>query len=489
MSVRRSLGIATLTRGAVFVISFVTVVVVSRLLSPEEIGIFSVSVAILGFAHVFRDFGVGQYLVQVKEVTREKRRAAFTVTLAFSWSIAVLLAAANPLVADFYGNAGVGEILLLLAINFVILPFGSPLRNLLQREMKFGSLAVVNLSNHLVQSATTIAMAWLGASYASMAWGSIAGNIANVVVLLLISPTRALDWPTRHGLREVLSFGSRASVASLAGSAGAAAPDLILGRTLGFAEVAFYSRAKGLISMALDQLMYVVRSVYAPAFAQGFREGRDGATLYVQTVGLLLGLTVPVIALLALLAPYLILWLFGPQWERSAPLGSLFCIFALVIAPFTLASTSLVASGHVGPMMRSRLVIESVRVAVMLVSIVASLEVVAVLLGAVYFVEAWTSMRALRTSLGLTARRLWAGIWRSYALLPCVLAGPALVVGVDHWWRDLPVLVVLPLAATAALAGWLAGLALLEHPLQAEARHAAAWLGVKWRKLSDRGQD
>lgn len=468
MSVRRSLGIASLTRMAVFVLSLGTVVVVSRLLTPEEIGIFSVSVALIGFGHIFRDFGVGQYLIQVKQVTREHRRAAFTVTLAFSWAVAMLLWAARPYAAAFYRVEGIADVLLVLGISFLILPFAAPLRTLLQRDMQFGKLAIVGLVNQGVQSGVTIAMAWSGASYMSMAWGAVAGNLANVVVLLCISPRGALDWPTRHGLGDVLRFGSRASAAALTGEAGAAAPDLILGRTLGLADVAFFSRANSLISMVLRQLLDVVRNVYTPAFAKGMREGHDGAAVYTRTMGLLLGVTLPAMGVLALLSPYLIVFMFGPQWQRSGPLGAMLCVFAMLIAPFALAGASLVATGHIGLLMRYRFVIEVLRIAALLVSVVQPLEVVVATLGLVYAAEAVLFQRALGLTLGLRLRPFWSGIARSYALVPAALVGPAGFLLAFAGDGMVGVLGVLCWAAALAAAGWLGGVFLLHHPLRGE---------------------
>lgn len=480
MSVRRSLGITAVTRLAVVVLSFATVVIVSRLLTPEEIGIFSVTVGVVTLGHVFRDFGVGQYLIQAPEITRQRKRAAFTVTLAFSWSIAVLLALLQPLVVRFYADERVGRVLWLLVVNFVILPFGAPLRTLLQRDMKFDKLAVVTLANHLTQSGVTVGSAWFGASYMSMAWGSIAGNLANVIVLIAISPRGALDWPTRHGLGEVLRFGTKASTASLAGAAGDAAPDLILGRTLGFADVAFYSRARGLIGMALDQVMNVVRSVYTPAYAKGVREGQSAATMYTQTVGLLLGLTVPVVGMLAVLAPTLITWLFGEAWARSGPLGTMFCLFALLTAPFTLAAPSLVAAGHVGAMMRVRLAVEGARVLALLSSLWWPLEVVVAALGLVYAVEAWLSMRALRLHIGLQTGALLRAIARSYALGLCAVVPPLLLVTfTPRPWADQAAWALLGIAAATAMAGWVAGLVALNHPLWPEVRAVAGRLATR----------
>lgn len=481
MSARRSLGLTTATRLVVVALSFLTVVIVSRLLAPEEIGIFSVSVALVGIAHVFRDFGVAHFLLQTPEVTTQRKRAAFTVTLAFSWSMAGLLGALHPLASNFYDDERVGKVLLFMVVNFLILPFGAPLRTMLQRELQFGRLAVVNLSNHFVQSGVTIGAAWFGASYLSMAWGSIAGNLANVVVLLIVSPKGALDWPTRHGLREVLSFGGKSTTATLAGAMGGAAPDLILGRTLGFADVAYFSRAKGLIGMALDQLMVVVSTVYTPTFAKGVREGRDAALLYAQTSSLLLGLTVPVIALLAVLAPTLIVSLFGEPWARSGPLGAMLCAFSLLTAPFALAGTSLIAAGHVGALMRARLLIEAARIAVLFSSMVVGLEVVVLLLGLIYVVEAAQYQHSLKRYIGLSGATLVRSVWRSYGVGAATAAVPLALVVFNPAWLALEPWALLLACGVTGAGGWFVGLMLLRHPLRHEVRLLAEQLLMRLR--------
>lgn len=468
MGVRASLGIAAATRITVFAFSLASVAIVSRLLTPEEIGVFSVSVALIGLAHVFRDFGVGQYLIQVREVNLQARRAAFTVTLAFSWTIAALLYIGRHAAGAFYGNVGVSEVLALLAVNFLILPFAAPLRTILQREMQFGKLAVFALVSQVVQSCTTIAAAWGGASYLSMAWGSIAGNLAGLIALAILFPGRAFERPTLAGLGDVLRFGSKSSTVSLSTEVGAAAPDLVLGRTLGMADVAYFSRAHGLVAMSLGQLLYVVQTVFTPAFAKGFRRGEDPAELYARTTSLLLGVTVPAMALLALLADPLIGLVFGPQWERSGPLGSLFFLYALIVAPFTLASNALVATGHVDAVMRCRLVIEATRVLVLLVSLRYALETVVALLGLVSVAHAALFMRALRRAFALRACTLWDGVRGSYALIPFAVAGPCVVYVANRLGG--PVADVSIVAASVVLAGsgWLAGVAWLGHPLKPE---------------------
>jgi O-antigen/teichoic acid export membrane protein len=467
-SVRRSLGVVTLTRIAGFALGLLTVVIVSRMLTPEEIGVFSVSVALIGFANLLREFGVGQYLINVKEVTREVRRAAFTVTLGISWSIAVSLYFLKDIAAAFYREPRMEQVMALLAVNFLVLPFATPLRAVLQRDMQFAKLAIVDLSNSFTAAVATIVAAWLGASSLSMAWGSILGNVMGFVALFVISPRGAVDWPTTKGLREVFRFGSRYSVASFTTEIGVAAPDLVLGRTLGFADVAYFSRANGVLSMALGQVRRIVGAVYSPVLARCFREKQDLPALYLQFNRMFLSIVLPAAGLLALLSAPLMDFMFGPQWSRSAPLATMLCVFFMLQAPVLLAPTTLVATGNVGLMMRCRLVLECVRVALLLSSAIAPLEAVVALLGIAYLVEGLIFTWALRARLGIGVRLFWASIGGCYGLVPMTVAVPAVVLWLLQRQGVLASALQIGIVGTTGLVCWYGSLRWLGHPMAGE---------------------
>lgn len=477
MNIRKALGVSFVTEVLIFLISFGSVIVVSRLLTPEEIGIYSVSVALLAFAHVFRDFGVGKYLVQLKSITRERVRAAFTVTLMFSWAIAFVLYLLRGPAAEFYGNRGIAEVLGLVAINFLILPFGSPLMSLLRREMRFGTIAGVRLTSNTVNAGVTIAAALAGESYLSMGWGAVAGNVSNVILLSVIRPQDSLILPSWRGVREVLAFGSKASGVSLIGQLGGSAPDLILGRTLGFSEVAFYSRAASITSTVLGKFVTMVQGVHFPSFAKETRAGRDAAVLYAQSSSYMVGVTVPALAVLALISDGLIVFMFGPQWERSAPLASMLCVFGMLSAPYSLCDTALIACGKVGRVLRIQSWLQFARILVMLTSIWLPLEQVMMLLVATASLSAWLHQYALRNAFGLTFGTLWRQVRGAYLIALFALPAPA-VLKYFFIREGIQIAGFTFLAGAALLAalGWFVGVVWFEHPLKRDVLLA-------WQKL------
>ena len=470
MVVRKALGIGVVSEAALFVLGLANVVIVSRLLRPDEIGVFSVAVSVLGLAHIFREFGVGQYLVQATEVGRMQFRAAFTVALGSSWVIALILYLIRQPMAAWYGHTGIAEILALLALNFVIMPFGTPQLSMMRRDLQFDKLAWSSLFSSLIQTTVTIAAAWGGESYRSMAWGSIAAHACTMVLLNFMRPGETFVLPTTVGLREVLKFGSVASFASVASKLGGSAPDLIFGRTLGFVEVAVYSRGVGLQRMLVDRINELVRSVHFPTFASNVRAGGDAAALYASTVSYLVAVTAPVLAVLAVLSEPLILFVFGAQWQRSVPVASVVCAACIITSPYSLYGLSLTAAGKVRHLMWSEVAIQSARVAVLASSIWLPLERVLPLLVLGYLAEAVVSQVALRHAFGLRFGQLIRQTWRSFCLVPFAVAGPLAVVAtartsnhVDGWR-----LIILVAGSALAALGWLAGVWLTNHAMKSE---------------------
>ena len=186
------------------------------------------------------------------------------------------------------------------------------------------------------------------------------------------------------------------SLASLVGNLGSDAPSLILGRTLGFADVAFYSRALGLKRMTVDRVQAIVANVFFPTFAMSIRCGQNPAVLYSQAINHLFAIVGPALAFLALSAEPLIVVMFGDQWSRAAPLATLICLYSMIAAPYQLVPSSLTAVGKVGLVIRRQIVIQGIAILVLMLSVRLSLENVVRLLGIAYFADAVISQYTLK---------------------------------------------------------------------------------------------
>ncbi len=481
MNYRSALKITAFSQVVLFASSLFGVVVVSRLLTPTEIGVFSVSVSLLGFAHVFREFGVGQYLVQAPAVGKPEFRAAFSVALGCSWAVALVVALLAWPLSRLYAHEGVLQVLLLSSLNFVVMPFGTPSLSMLRRELQFGRVAWLNVVGSLAGTLVTIAAAYAGQSYLSMAWGGLATQLCKIMLLQLWRPGEVWMLPTTQGLREVMRFGGLATGATTAGSIGQAAPELIIGKTLGFAEVAYLSRGMSLTSMVVEKIQEVVRSVFFPMFSSQLREGAQASAQYLQAAGNLAAVTAPLMVLLAVVADPLIPWMFGDQWTASTRLATIICLANLFSAPFSIGGAALTAVGAVGMVARVEVTVSIFKVLLLMSSIWFELDVVIFFIAAGYLIEAAFYFGGLRAAIGLRAAALIRGLWRCYAIAALTGAGALLVQWLGNPWfasTPMPRLLELVVVSSTGALCWLLGLVLFAHPL----RHEAARL-VRWRHV------
>jgi O-antigen/teichoic acid export membrane protein len=191
-TVRRALALTLLERYLTTLLALASNVLLARLLTPEQIGIYSVSLAAIGIAHVLREFGIGNYLIQVKELSEGHIGTAFGLSLILGIGLFSILMLGAPYVAAFYGEASMSLTLRIVALNFLILPFATVAGTLLRRDMHFKKLVPVALTAAAVSFIVTIALAWAGLGADSMAIGSVVQNALIGLGNWWVTPSRRI---------------------------------------------------------------------------------------------------------------------------------------------------------------------------------------------------------------------------------------------------------------------------------------------------------
>jgi O-antigen/teichoic acid export membrane protein len=191
---------------------------------------------------------------------------------------------------------------------------------LLQRELDFASMFIVNVGASLANAAVSLLLAANGHGAIALAWGAFGQQAARS----LLSMWRA-GWPspfplTLRGAGPVVSFGTGASMLAVSGALGGRMPELVIGRLRDIAAVGLYGRAVGLAGQLRMLLTGAVGGVFYPAFARLRDEGTDLAAPYVRVVACYSAVTWPAMAFLAAAAAPLIGLLYGPTWLQAAPL-------------------------------------------------------------------------------------------------------------------------------------------------------------------------
>lgn len=477
-SVRISLLLSFAEKYSVILIQFTASLLLARLLSPAEIGIFSVGAVLISIAHTLRDFGISTYLIQERNLSQAQIRAALGVAFAIGWSIALFLILSADTIAGFYNESGLREVIHVLAINFLLIPFSSVTLALLRREMHFAALYRINTAATVAQSLTGVVLAALGCGFMSLAWGGLMGILATVLLAAWERPAQAVWRPSWRNTRQVLGFGGRSTVASFFYEAGAGAPDLIVGRILGFEAAGYYSRAFGTVSLFSRAIMDAVRPVALPYFAACHRAGDDLGAVYAKSVTYTAAIAWPVLVLVGLLAHPLIRVLYGPQWDAAAPIAQILCLALAARNLISISSALLLSTGHVHPAMLVQIMMESSKVVLLLGLVSYGMHAVALAVSLAEVAGVLLYNRMVAVHLGIPSRRLGHAYRQALLLTAGTAIGPAaLLAFTEAETLHAQWLLLLGGGFSAGL-GWLACVVLLRHPLWQD-------LSVFFRKASD----
>lgn len=346
MQVRRSLYITLLSSNASALVMFALTLVLARLLTPDDIGVFSVTVVFINIVAVFRDFGAGPYLVREKVLTPDKIRSVLGLLLTTSWVLAAALFAASGPIARYYGQPAITDVLHILTLSFLLVPYASVLSSLLMRDMQAGKSAIVTAASTAVYAATCLLLAWLDFGPLALAWANTANLVTNIVGFYLVRPADTPLRPAFHGWREPMRFGRGAIAGNLLTVTHAALPDLVLGKVQGTHEVGLYSRANGLVGLFQQVVGPAVSYNALPFIAQHHHAGTPLAPLLARTTSYLTGLAWPAYLVIGMFAEPIVRLLYGQTWVQAVPLVPILCVAAAVRIGYSLSQPALLAIGR-----------------------------------------------------------------------------------------------------------------------------------------------
>lgn len=470
-SVRRALALSMIERYLLIALALLSNMLIARLLTPAEIGLYSVTLAVVSLAHMVRDFGIGSFLIQHTDLQERHIRTAFGVMLIIGVLLFTGFFVAGPWAARFYKDVRVGEALQICALNFLVLPFCSISMSLLRREMRFDRVAILSVSGAVAGAAATLSLAWAGFGPNALAIGSLATNVVVGLVAWWMRRDATLFKPALSEWRAVLGFGAQSALTNVVSSASNDINDLVLAKVLGFAPVAMISRAQGLMNMFQRDLIGAVAGVAFPAWARVHREGGAVEPKWVVAVGAVTVFGWPFYGFLALMPLEIVRLMFGSQWDTAAALVPIFCAAGAVLAVSNLVLMQLIAVGRMDVVSRFELTFQPLRagaiiaVAVTSESLVACAWVFLVTAGLqallTYVVKSrcvvfdWPALGTqLRASFQVTVLTL---------VLPLLLS---LYYGLDRT-APLPLWAFLGIVVVGILS-WLGALLWLKHPLTAD---------------------
>ncbi len=332
LSIRECIGIGIRLLGTL---------AVTRLIGPEDYGLYAGPLAAVTFLAAVAQLGIGVYLIRFKEdPDGDVYNVAFTMILGIALALTIICLAGSLLVPtsviSAHHLAPFRVLLLVLPVNVLWVPAQAKL----ERAMRFRRVAWLEISGDLVLYAVAVALAVEGAGV----WAPVAGYAAWQAWLLLASYAAAgyaprLRWDrvaavdmARYGIGyasaswiyQTRELSGPAIVGTLLGpiALGYTALALRIGETLCFVSRATWRLSVVVLARLQDDL---------PRLAKALQEAM---ALQVIALG-------PILAGFSLICSDAVPRLFGPAWRPTVHLLPLVLLSFLTTSMFNLEGSIL----------------------------------------------------------------------------------------------------------------------------------------------------
>ncbi len=301
-------------------ISWPSVLITARLLSPADFGLVEMAGFYFIVTNIMAEFGIGMAVLQMRELDMAVTAQLNTVSAMSGLAAFLISVAAAPLIASFFRAPALHNLVIVTSLSFILTSLEAIPLGLLQRDMNYKRLSVAESVQAIVTAIVSVGCAFAGMGYWSLIAGNLLGRGANIGLAIYWRPAR-FSIPRWTEIRQPLRFGMQIAVQRVTGSINGLSDVMVIGRTLGQAQVGAYRLATNLASTPSEKIGGLIMRVTGPLFA---RVQTDKALMlryfliFSETIAMA---TFPLLFGLALVAPEAVQLLLGPKWaEASDPL-------------------------------------------------------------------------------------------------------------------------------------------------------------------------
>lgn len=349
MTLKQRLGRSTVWMSAAAsgnsVVSFLIFIVLSRILTPADIGLVAFALIVVEAGKIIVNAGFPQAIVQRQLWDNIYASTCFYLNMAFALLIASLIFFIGVPLVEMYYEPAAGPILKVLSVIFFIEGAKAVHEGKLKREFAFQVIAIRTVVAGLLSGAVGIYLAIKGFGVWALVWQQLINH--SVITLFTLTASRWVPRLafSREDCKQLLKFSSPLMAAQLIGNISSKIFEVLIGVLVGPAALGFF-RVGGRALFILQEIVLkpFEQTVLSALSRIPARDQQAAGTLRVIKISAYL--TFPIFFGAAAIGPEFIVFAFGEKWAIS---GQIMTILALGTAPLVIGfqiNAALTASGN-----------------------------------------------------------------------------------------------------------------------------------------------
>lgn len=313
-------------------LGLVQMTVLARIVDSHQFGLLTVSLVIIALADTLSDFGIANSIIQRKEISHLELTTLYWLNVGLGLVVCGLLFSLSGLIAEALHNPDLAPLMRTLSLAFVVIPHGQQFRALMQKELEFNKIGMIETAAVLAGFTFTV----VSAHFWPLAMTAILGYLVNSAVRTLLFGWfgRRIYRPGLHfslaSVSSNLRFGAWLTADSIINYVNTNLSTLVLARILGASVAGGYNLAYNVAVVPPMKLNPIITRVLFPAFA---KIQDDTARLRVNFYKLLSVVGIinfPVLLGLMVVSNHLVPLVFGEKWVSIVPVLQLLCVVGLL---------------------------------------------------------------------------------------------------------------------------------------------------------------
>jgi len=311
----RGLGVTALSNAIEGVLQIGVLMVLARQLAPDDFGLMSAVMVVVGVASISYQLGIGPALIQRPVVTTRHLAAGFWFTNLLAALLFGLVYWGADTIAYWFNIERLAPYLRVGAFLFIIEGFGVVPVARLSRDLQFKYLAVSKVASYAIgYGAIGVGCAYAGLGAAALIAAQVAQSFVHTLLAFVKRPTLPILHVPLNELKELLRFGGGFTLGRFANYAATNGDNFVAARYLGAEALGVYGRAYQLLVMPSTLFGRVVDRVLFPVVSGIQNEPKRVLKAYEHALATVAVVVMPLSVLTIVNAQEIVRILLGPGW-------------------------------------------------------------------------------------------------------------------------------------------------------------------------------
>ncbi|MDO9405017.1 MAG: MOP flippase family protein [Polaromonas sp.] len=359
------------------ILQVITMIVMTRYLTPNDFGIYAILMIFVTFMQIFASMGTAQAILHIDEPSDRFLSSVFYLNVGIGSALFILLYSSATAIASFYEDPKLATPIKIIAINFIIASLSIVQKTVLEKALKFKLVVKIETIALTLSSIIGIALAIGGYGVASLLIMTIANTTILTGMLWKISQWRPLLKFSMCDIRQIWSYTANLTGFGVINYFSRNADKFLIGKYIGTSSLGLYTVAYKIMLYPLENISRILVRVLLPAFSIIKADNKRFQNSYLRVISFISFITFPLMVGLIAVAETFVKVAFGDQWNGLVSLLRILAPIGMAQAIATTVGSIYMAKGATALMFKTGLACSMITVAFFIIAIPFGLTAVA----------------------------------------------------------------------------------------------------------------